>query len=64
MDKKDKGFKTIIGIMISMSIGAGAMYLANYKKLDFMNRYPELIEADDFVKDNLLIEVPQNPDYT
>ncbi len=62
MDKKDKGFKTIIGIMISMSVGAGAMYLANYKKLDFMNRYPELIEADDFVKDNLLIEVPQNPD--
>lgn len=62
MDKKDKGFKTIIGIMISMSVGAGAMYLANYKKLDFMNRYPALIEADDFVKDNLLIEVPQNPD--
>lgn len=62
MDKKGKELKTIIGIMISMSVGAGAMYLANYKKLDFMNRYPALIEADDFVKDNLLIEVPQNPD--
>ena len=62
MNNKDKVFKTIIGIMISMGIGAGSMYLANYKKLDFMNRYPGLLEADDFAKETLLIEVPQNPD--
>ncbi|MBQ3138515.1 MAG: hypothetical protein IJB68_03265 [Ruminococcus sp.] len=62
MNKKEKIFKSIIGIMISISIGAGAMYLANYKKLDFMNRYPELLDADEFVKETLLIDVPKDPD--
>ncbi len=62
MDRKEKTFKSIVGIMISMGIGAGAMYLANYKKLDFMNRYPEFLEADEFVKETLLIDVPEKPD--
>lgn len=61
-NKNDKGFKTIVGIMISMGVGAGAMYLANYKQIEFMKRYPVLLEADEYARDTLLIEPPQNPD--
>ncbi len=44
-----------------MSVGAGGMYLANYRKLDFMNRYPEFVEFDKYIEDTLMIEVPANP---
>lgn len=62
MDKKEKLFKSLVLSIASMGVGAGAMYLANYKQLDFMSRYPVLVEIDDYVRDELEIEPPQNPD--
>lgn len=62
MDKKEKSLKSIICIMISMTVGAGLVYLANYKKIDFMNRYPEFLEVDEYAKDSLEIGVPENAD--
>lgn len=50
--------------MISMSIGAGATYFANYRKIDFMNRYPEFLEVDDYARNELEIKPPENPDDT
>lgn len=64
MDKKEKSLKSIICIMISMSIGAGATYFANYRKIDFMNRYPEFLEVDDYARNELEIKPPENPDDT
>lgn len=62
MDKKEKFFKSLILSIASMGIGAGAMYLANYKELNFMSRYPELIEVDNYARKELEIAPPENPD--
>ncbi len=61
MNKKEKNFTSIVGIVISMAVGAGGMYLANYRKLDFMNRYPEFVEFDKYIEETLMIDAPANP---
>lgn len=62
MNNKEKAFVKIIAAMGLVGIGAGAMYLANYKKINFMNRYPVLIEVDDYARNELEILPPKNPD--
>lgn len=60
MDKKKKFFAVVVGVMVSAGLGAGGTYLANYKKIDFMNRYPELLEIENFAKETLEIGSPEN----
>lgn len=62
MNNKEKAFVKIVAAMGLVGIGAGAMYLANYKKINFMNRYPVLIEVDDYARNELEIKPPKNPD--
>ncbi len=61
MNKKEKNFASIVGIIVSMAVGAGGMYLANYRKLNFMNRYPEFVEFDKYIDKTLMIDAPVNP---
>lgn len=58
MDKKQMFFACTLGVMVSMGIGAGGVYLANYKKLDFMNRYSEMINVEKFMEETLEVEKP------
>lgn len=60
MDKKKKTFAVMLLCAASMGLGAGGMYLANKKKIDFMNRYPAFLEADEFVEDVLMIPPPDD----
>lgn len=60
MDKKKKFFAVVVGVMVSAGLGACGTYLANYKKIDFMNRYPELLEIENFAKETLEIGSPEN----
>lgn len=62
MDKKQKFFAGALLCTVSMGIGAGGMYLANKKKIDFMNRYPAILEAEDFATDVVLLTPPDDPD--
>lgn len=61
MKKKEKNFVVLIGAVALIGIGAGGTYLANFKKIEFMNRYPEFLEMDKFVTETLEIDVP-NPE--
>lgn len=56
---KKKELTLFFCLLGSACIGAGVMYLANIKKINFMNRYPMLLEAEDFVKETLEIDVPE-----
>lgn len=60
MDKKQRFFSLTVGIVVSMTVGAGGMYLANYKKIEFMNRYPVMLEVEDFMLDTLEVEKPSD----
>lgn len=62
MNNKEKAFVKIVAAMGLIGLGAGSMYLANYKKINFMNRYPVLIEVDDYARNELEIAPPKNPD--
>lgn len=62
MNKKEKFFCGILGIMASMGIGAGSVYLVNKDKIDFMNRYPVMLEVEKFLKESVEIPPPENPD--
>ncbi|MBR5513231.1 MAG: hypothetical protein IKV85_04495 [Ruminococcus sp.] len=62
MNKKEKNFSVVVGIIISMTLGAGGMYLANFKKISFMDRYPQLLEVEKFVTETLEIDVPKPED--
>lgn len=62
MDKKQKFFAGVLLCTASMGLGAGGMYLANKKKIDFMNKYPAILEAQDFAENELLITPPDNPE--
>ncbi len=59
--KGNEKIVSIVKLVIAMGVGAGAVYLANYKKIEFMNRYPQFLEADEFAKETLEIKVPENP---
>lgn len=61
MDKKQKFFAGMLLCAASMGIGAGGMYLANKKKIDFMDRYPALLEAEELAAEEMMIP-PENPD--
>ncbi len=62
MDKKQKFFAGVLLCTVSMGIGTGGMYLANKKKIDFMNKYPAMLEAQDFAENELLITPPDDPE--
>lgn len=62
MNKKQIFFSLAAGAMVSMVIGAGGMYLANFKKINFMNRYPVILELEKFVDETLEIGLPPNED--
>lgn len=62
MEKNTKKLISILKILVPMCVGAGTVYLANYKKIDFMNRYPQFLKADKFVKETLEIAPPENID--
>ncbi len=62
MNKKQRFFSLAAGAMVSMAVGAGGMYLANFKKLEFMNRYPVILELEKFVDETLEIGLPPNDD--
>ncbi|MBO5164212.1 MAG: PDZ domain-containing protein [Ruminococcus sp.] len=57
--KNKKIFLLILGFACSAGLGAGGMYLANYKKINFMNRYPLLTELEDFAKEDLGMTPPE-----
>ncbi|MDE6774733.1 MAG: PDZ domain-containing protein [Ruminococcus sp.] len=61
MNKKEKFFCGILAVMASMGIGAGSMYLANKDKIEFMNKYPLMLEVQEFIKDSVEIPLPENP---
>lgn len=56
---KKKDLVLFFGLMGSACIGAGGMYLANMKKINFMNRYPQFLEAEEFAEETLEIGVPE-----
>lgn len=60
MEKKQRFFSLTVGVVVSMAVGAGGMYLANYKKIEFMNRYPVMLEVEDFMLDTLEVEKPSD----
>ncbi len=62
MEKKQRFLAGVLVCTASMGLGAGGMYLANKKKIDFMNRYPEILEVQDFAENKLLISPPENPE--
>lgn len=58
MDKKQKFFAGALLCTVSMGLGAGGMYLANKKKIEFMNRYPQFLEAEEFATEEVLLTPP------
>ena len=58
--KNKKIFLLLLGFVCSAGLGAGGTYLANYKKISFMDRYPLLTELDDFAKNDLEMTPPKN----
>lgn len=60
MDKKQKFFACVMGFAVSAGIGAGATYLANYKKIEFMNRHSGLFEAEKFAKETIELPLPEH----
>lgn len=62
MDKKQKFFAYTLGFIVSAGMGAGGMYLANYKKLNFMNRYSEMIKVEKFMEETLEVGKPPSDD--
>lgn len=59
MDKKQKFFAGVLLCTVSMGLGAGGMYLANKKKIDFMNKFPGILEAQKFAEEEIMIPVPE-----
>lgn len=59
--KNKKTFFLILGFACSAGLGAGGTYLANYKKISFMDRYPLILETQDFAEKKLEIGKPENP---
>lgn len=59
--RNKKTFLLILAFACSAGIGAGGTYLANYKKINFMDRYPLLTELDDFAENVLEVTPPENP---
>lgn len=60
MDKKQNFFAYILAFIVSAGVGAGSVYLANYKKINFMNRHAGFLEAEDFVNETLEIPLPES----
>ena len=58
--KNKKIFLLILGFACSAGLGAGGTYLANYKKISFMNKYPLILETQDFAEKKLEIGKPEN----
>lgn len=59
--KNKKIYLLILGFACSAGLGAGGTYLANYKKISFMDRYPLILETQDFAEKKLEIGKPENP---
>lgn len=61
MEIKEKVFRLILVITAAAAAGAGGTYLANKEKIDFMNRYPLLLETKEFTEDKMEIKLPEDP---
>lgn len=62
MDKKQKFLARVLLCTVSMGLGAGGMYLANRKKIEFMNKFPGFLEAEEFITEEMLVSPPEATD--
>lgn len=61
MDRK-KLYKTIFALGLAFGVGAGSTYLINMKKINFMNRYPVMLEVEKFMEETLEVGKPPHDD--
>ena len=60
MEKKQRFFACVLGFVVSAGLGAGGMYLANFRKIDFMNRHTGFLQGEKFAKETLEIPLPES----
>lgn len=60
-DSHSRAFAFILTAVVSMGIGAGALYLSKRKQIEFAERYPMMLEIEDFMVNEAGADVPDAP---
>lgn len=59
--KKNKLIKNILCAVLCVGVGAGGMYLLNFDKIRFADKYPLMLEIEEFMIEDAGIGAPKNP---